>query len=76
MELIFEKSKQGRRGVTIPKNDTPVEASLDKKYLRGQDARFPSVSEPENSPTFYKSFKNEFFYRCKFLSAWFVYYEI
>lgn len=45
MELIFEKSKPGRRGITLPKNDVPTVAVLDEKYRRKIDARLPEVAE-------------------------------
>ena len=47
MELIFNHSKKGKRGVTLPAKDVPVNASLDARYLRQKPARLPNVSEPE-----------------------------
>ena len=47
MELIFEQSKAGRKGVTLPAKDVPGGAEIDKKYKRVVDAELPSVSEPE-----------------------------
>ncbi|MDD3089410.1 MAG: aminomethyl-transferring glycine dehydrogenase subunit GcvPB, partial [Candidatus Omnitrophica bacterium] len=47
MELIFERSRQGRRGYTLPASDVPVKASLPEKYRRAKDASLPTVSEPE-----------------------------
>lgn len=47
MDLIFEKSKLGRTGVKMPKNDVSVECKLDAKYLRAEEAQLPSVCEPE-----------------------------
>jgi glycine dehydrogenase subunit 2 len=48
MELIFEKSRKGKIGGTLPASDTPGAASdMDAKYKRSRDARLPCVSEPE-----------------------------
>ncbi len=45
MELIFEKSRHGRKGLTLPAKDVPADAELDKKFVRKKDAELPSVSE-------------------------------
>ncbi len=45
MELIFEVSKPGRKGVSLPASDVPARASLDPKYLRHAGPELPSVSE-------------------------------
>jgi glycine dehydrogenase subunit 2 len=45
VELIFEVSRQGRRGVTLPASDVPARAALDPRYLRAAAAELPSVSE-------------------------------
>ncbi len=45
MELIFETSRPGRRGVTLPASDVPARAALDQRYLRAAPAELPSVSE-------------------------------
>jgi glycine dehydrogenase subunit 2 len=45
MQLIFEQSKSGRRGVGLPANDTPVDAKIDKRFLRAEDAALPEVTE-------------------------------
>jgi len=45
MELIFEKSRPGRKGLTLPERDVPAEAKLDPKYARKEDAELPCVSE-------------------------------
>ncbi len=45
MELIFEKSVQGRRGFRFPDSDVPVKAKVPQKYARGDDAPLPEVSE-------------------------------
>lgn len=47
MELIFEKSKPGRRLNSMAHNDVPVDVKLDAKYLRAAPPQLPSVSEPE-----------------------------
>ncbi len=47
MELIFEKSRKGKIGGTLPVKDTALSAEMDKKYLRSRDAELPCVSEPE-----------------------------
>lgn len=45
--MIFEVSKQGKRGVTLPGKDVPVSSEVPKGYLRSKEAGLPSVSEPE-----------------------------
>jgi len=45
MELIFEKSVKGRRGVTIPASGVLPAPKLDSSYLRSEDAQLPEVSE-------------------------------
>ncbi len=47
MELIFSKSKQGKRGIKFPRVDVPVEVKIEPKYKREKLAELPSVSEPE-----------------------------
>ena len=47
MELIFEKSKPGRRGTTLPSMDVPRGAKIDPGHKRAREAELPSVSEPE-----------------------------
>lgn len=44
MELIFEKSVKGRRGMRLPAPDVP-KAEIYKKYLRKEPAALPEVSE-------------------------------
>ena len=47
MQLIFEKSKKGRKAYSLPKCDVP-EVSLDligKRYLRNDAPELPEVSE-------------------------------
>jgi glycine dehydrogenase subunit 2 len=45
MELIFEKSVKGRRGVKLPLLDVPKAAKPAAKYLRKETAALPEVSE-------------------------------
>ncbi|MDD2600750.1 MAG: aminomethyl-transferring glycine dehydrogenase subunit GcvPB [Kiritimatiellae bacterium] len=47
MKIIFDKSVQGRRGVTLPQLEPGVEAQLkiDGRYLRAQPAELPELSE-------------------------------
>ncbi len=47
MELILNKSVQGRKGIMFPPLDVPRAKKLNEKYLREHDAELPSVSEPE-----------------------------
>ena len=47
MELIFEISKPGRKGVTLPKSDVPERAALDATYLRASGPELPNVSEQD-----------------------------
>lgn len=45
MSLIFEKSREGRRGFCLPKTDVPVKAEVPQKYRRSVESRLPEVSE-------------------------------
>lgn len=45
MELIFEKSVNGRRGFRFPASDVPVNAAIPAAYARNEDVRLPEVSE-------------------------------
>ena len=45
MELIFEKSVQGRRGFRFPNSDVPAQAAVPQKYARTDEAPLPEVSE-------------------------------
>ena len=45
MELIFEKSRSGRKGCSLPDSDVPKKFSMDARYRRNQDAPLPEVSE-------------------------------
>jgi len=47
MELIFDKSKEGRKGYTLPARDVPKAAELPKSLLRAEGACLPSVTENE-----------------------------
>jgi len=44
MELIFEKSVKGRKGIKLPTPDVP-KAEIYEKYLRKETAGLPEVSE-------------------------------
>lgn len=43
--LIFEKSKNGRRGIKFPEPDVPLSEELPEKFCRKKDAELPEVSE-------------------------------
>jgi glycine dehydrogenase subunit 2 len=45
MQLIFEKSVAGRKGVGLPCSDVPVSAAIDANYLRKSDAALCELSE-------------------------------
>jgi glycine dehydrogenase subunit 2 len=45
MELVFEKSVEGRRGLRIAKSDVPTSINLNKSLLREDDAALPELSE-------------------------------
>lgn len=47
MELIFEKSRRGKIGGTLPDKDIDVKVELEAKYKRARNADLPCVSEPE-----------------------------
>lgn len=47
-QLIFERSKKGRKGITLPKWDLeekPLEDLIPKKFIRTEDTNLPEVSE-------------------------------
>ncbi len=44
MQLIFEKSEKGRRGIKIPDFDVPQQ-KIEEKYLRTEEPFLPEVSE-------------------------------
>ncbi|MBA2384624.1 MAG: aminomethyl-transferring glycine dehydrogenase subunit GcvPB [Actinobacteria bacterium] len=46
MELIFEKSKTGRRASTLPRYDLPV-AEVPAELARAEPPRLPELAEPE-----------------------------
>ncbi|MCX7994687.1 MAG: aminomethyl-transferring glycine dehydrogenase subunit GcvPB [candidate division WOR-3 bacterium] len=46
MELIFERSRPGRKGFSLPRLDVP-ESELPSKYRRKTPAELPELSEPE-----------------------------
>ncbi|HPL83030.1 MAG TPA: aminomethyl-transferring glycine dehydrogenase subunit GcvPB [Candidatus Omnitrophota bacterium] len=45
MQLIFEKSRPGRRGFSLPESDLPQAKALPEKYCRKRVAELPEVSE-------------------------------
>lgn len=45
MQLIFEKSRPGRRGFQLPESDLPETKALPGKYCRKIEAQLPEVSE-------------------------------
>ena len=47
MKLIFERSKEGIKGVKAPASDVPAPAKISSKFKRGKDAELPSISESE-----------------------------
>jgi glycine dehydrogenase subunit 2 len=47
MQLIFEKSSPGRRGVRVAGNDVGVSAELDAKLMRSEPAGLPELSEQD-----------------------------
>ena len=47
MQLIFEKSVEGRRGYCNPKSDVDVKAEMASQYKRAKDCPFPELSELE-----------------------------
>ena len=47
MQLIFERSVPGRRGLRIPESNVPAQAELPREYLREKPAELPELSEGE-----------------------------
>lgn len=47
MELIFELSKKGKRGDTLPESGIDIKSVIPVKFLRKESLPFPEVSEPE-----------------------------
>jgi len=45
MELIFEKSTQGRKGFQIPKSDVDIHSPIPAPYIRKTECQWPEVSE-------------------------------
>jgi len=45
MEIIFKKSVRGRKGVSLPELDVPMNAVIEPKYRRGRDADLCELSE-------------------------------
>ena len=45
MQLIYEKSVAGRRGVMLPKSDVPPATALPQNLLRAETAGLPELSE-------------------------------
>ncbi len=45
MQLIFEKSRPGRRGSSFPETDVPIATGLPEKYCRKNEAALPELSE-------------------------------
>ncbi len=43
--LIFEKSRDGRDGFSLPQDDLELPLEIDPAYLRGDDLHLPEVSE-------------------------------
>jgi glycine dehydrogenase subunit 2 len=44
-KMIFDKSVKGRKAVTFPKLDVPMQNHIPEKFHRKQDARLPELSE-------------------------------
>lgn len=47
MKLIFEKSRKGKKGFSLPSRDISVKAKIDPKYKRKNAPELPEVSEPD-----------------------------
>lgn len=47
MELIFSKSKSGRRGSTLPRCDVPKRSALPENMKRSRSAELPEVTEQD-----------------------------
>ena len=47
MKLIFELSKNGRQGVSLPKLDVPAQNAIPKEYRRQEAAKLPEASEQD-----------------------------
>ncbi|MCP3966338.1 MAG: glycine dehydrogenase subunit 2 [Lentisphaerae bacterium] len=47
MELIFAKSKEGRKGTSLPRTDVPVASAIPEKFRRQKPAELPEVTEQD-----------------------------
>ena len=47
MQMIYEKSRPGRRGVSLPASDVPPAAGLPENLTAEESPALPEVSEPE-----------------------------
>ncbi|MCF7791945.1 MAG: aminomethyl-transferring glycine dehydrogenase subunit GcvPB [Victivallales bacterium] len=47
MELIYSKSREGRRGVSLPDFDVPEANAVPEKMMRKEPANLPEVSEQD-----------------------------
>lgn len=45
MSIIFEKSIEGRKGVSLPKSDVPIKHTIAQKYRRTKKAQLCELSE-------------------------------
>jgi len=45
MDIIFKKSVSGRRGLSLPALDVPVQVTVEQKYRRTSDADLCELSE-------------------------------
>jgi glycine dehydrogenase subunit 2 len=75
MQLIFERSREGRRCAILPKSDVPVVA-LPADQLRSQAPKLPMVSEIDLSRHYTELEKHVHGVNDGFLSPWFLHHEI
>ncbi len=47
MDLIFEISQEGKKGVALPREEIPAKGEVPEKHRRVTPLNLPSVSEPE-----------------------------
>ena len=45
MDLIFEKSRSGRKGYSLPGTDVPQSSEMDQRYRRTVEAPLPEITE-------------------------------